>query len=322
MMIRIAQHPVLLVFFFVFVSTQGAVFQESGAAPSSQAEAEEPSKTEGQVQGEDTTGEVQQSQNSTADSGPQSGTGRRRLIQDVSVTEVKRFLDPTKLISRLEYEFEADYLPDDARLFTNRFRPWYAINNSSAVWVRVPIQDPSVPNQDTSVGIGDIDIGGGVVIHEDLSKRLTTLAAAAEIRLPTGDASTGTGFDAYVLQATALLAFNPTDVFPVYITGSYLHSWGNLGGSASQKPLRSIELAIQTIHILPKGFFVAALPTFVFNLNQDFNFFSLGVGAGRALNRRLLIQGGYVHHVAGRETFNRGLQIGITYLWGKDKSKP
>jgi hypothetical protein len=64
------------------------------------------------------------------------------------------------------------------------------------------------------------------------------------------------------------------------------------------------------------------LPTFVFNLNQDFNFFSLGLGAGRALNRRLLIQGGYVNHIAGRETFSRALQIGITYLWGKDKSKP
>ncbi len=322
MMIRIAQHPVLLVFLFVFVSTQGAVFQESEAPPSSQGEAEEPSKTERQVQGEDSTGEVQQSQNSTADSGPQSGTRRRRLIQDVSVTEVKRFLDPTQMISRLEYDFRASFLPDDARLFTNRFRPWYAINDSSGVWVRVPIQNPSIPNRDTSVGIGDIDIGGGFVIHEDLSRRLTSIAVAAEIRLPTGDPSKGTGLDAYIIAPAALLAFNPTDVFPVYIVGRYLHSWGSLGGSDPQEHLRSIELEIQTIHILPKGFFVAVLPTFVFNLNQDFNLFSLGLGAGRALNRRFLIQGGYVHHIAGRETFNRALQIGITYLWGKDKSKP
>ena len=84
--------------------------------------------------------------------------------------------------------------------------------------------------------------------------------------------------------------------------------------------LRFIGRMVQ--HILPKGFFLAALPSFVFNLNQDFNFFSLGLGDGRALNRRLLIQGGYVHHIAGRETFNRALQIGITYLWGQDKSKP
>ncbi len=314
MMIRIAQHPALLVFLFVFVSTQGAVFQESGAAPSSQVEAE--------VEDKDSTGGTQQSPTSTTNSGTQSGTRRRRLVQDVSVTEVKRFLDPTKTISRLEYEFRANILPDDTRLFTNRFRPWYAINSSSGVWVRVPIQNLSIPNQDTSVGIGDIDIGGGYIIHEDLSKRLTSIAAAAEIRLPTGDASKGTGFDAYLIKPIVLLAFNPTDVFPVYITGSYLHSWGNLGGSASQKPLRSIELHIRTIHILPKGFFLLALPTFVFNLNQDFNLFSLGVGAGRALNRRLAIQGGYVQHIAGRETFNRGLQIGITYLWGKDKSKP
>ncbi len=183
MMLRIAQHPILLVFLFVFVSTPGAVFQEDEASPPSQPEAEEPSKTEE---------EVQQSPTSTANSGPGSGTGQRGLIEDVSVSDVKRFLDPTQLISRVEYDFQANFLPNDARLFTNRFRPWYAFNNWSAAWVRVPIHDFSIPNQDTPVGIGDIDIGGGFVVHEDLSRRLTTIAAAAEIRLPTGDASKGT----------------------------------------------------------------------------------------------------------------------------------
>jgi len=313
-MIRIAQHPALLVFLFTLVSTRGAVFQESEASPPSQDEAE--------VEGTDSTGEAQQSPASTTSSGPRSGTGQRRLIEDVSVSDVKRFLDPTQLISRIEYDFQANFLPNAARLFTNRFRPWYAINNSSAVWVRVPIHDFSIPNQDFPVGIGDIDIGGGFVVHEDLSRRLTSIAAVAEVRLPTGDASKGTGLDAYIIAPGVFLAFNPTNAFPVYIDGRYFHSWGNLGGSDPQEHLRSIELEIQTIHILPKGIFVAVLPTFVFNLNQDFNLFSLGLGAGRALNRRLLIQGGYVHHIAGRETFNRALQIGITYLWGKDKSKP
>ena len=313
-MVPIAQHPALLVFLFTLVSIQGAVFQESGASPPPQAEAE--------VENTDSSGEVQESPTSTTISGPQSGTRQRGLIEDVSVSEVKTFLDPTRMINRLEYDFQANFLPNDTRLFTNRFRPWYAFNNWSAAWVRVSIHDFSIPHQDNPVGIGDIDIGGGFVIHEDLSRRLTTIAAAAEIRLPTGDASKGTGFDAYIIAPAALLAFNPTDAFPVYIIGSYLHSWGSLGGSASQEHLRSIELEIQTFHILPKGVFVAVLPSFVFNLNQDFNIFSLGLGAGRALNRRLLIQGGYVHHIAGRETFNRALQIGITYLWGKDRSKP
>ncbi len=322
MMIRIAQHHVLLVFLFTLASIQGAVFQESGASPPSQAGAEEPSKTEEPVQGKDGNGGVQESPTSTTKSGPQSGTRRGGLIEDVSVSDVKRFLDPTQLISRIEYAFLANFLPNDTRLFTNRFRPWYAFNNWSAAWVRVPIHDFSSPNQDFPVGIGDIDIGGGFVIHEDLSRRLTSIAVAAEIRLPTGDLSKGTGLDAYIIAPAALLALNPTDAFPVYIAGRYLHSWGSLGGSDPQEHLRSIELEIQTFHILPKGVFVAVLPSFVFNLNQDFNIFSLGLGAGRALNRRLLIQGGYVHHIAGRDTFNRALQIGITYLWGKDKSKP
>ncbi|MCH6570078.1 MAG: hypothetical protein IH794_08215 [Acidobacteria bacterium] len=320
MMIRIAQHPALLVFLFTLVSIRGAVFQESEAAPPSQAEAE--------VEDTDSTGGTQQSPTSTTNSGTQAGARQRGLIEDVSVSDVKTFLDPTRMINRLEYAFQANFLPNDARLFTNKFRPWYALNNSSAVWVRVPLHDFSIPNQDIPVGIGDIDIGGGFVIHEDLSRRLTSIAVAAEIRLPTGDVSKGTGLDAYIIAPAALLALNPTDAFPVYIVGRYLHSWGSLGGAdtgdgTQEDPrLRSIQLEIRTFHILPKGVFLAVLPTFVFNLNQDFNIFSLGLGAGRALNRRFLIQGGYVQHIAGRETFNRALQIGITYLWGKDKSKP
>ncbi len=106
-----------------------------------------------------------------------------------------------------------------------------------------------------------------------------------------------------------------TDVFPVYIIGRYTHSLGDEG-----LRVRSFELVIQTIHILPKGFFLAFIPTFVLNLEQDFNIFSIGLGAGWALNRRLSLQGGYVQHVAGEKTFSRGFTLGIMYLWGKDKS--
>ncbi|MCH8320534.1 MAG: hypothetical protein IH790_06235, partial [Acidobacteria bacterium] len=109
MMIRIVQHPVFLVFLFVCVSTQGAVFQERGASPPSQAEAE--------VEDTDSTGGTQQSPTSTTNSGTQAGARQRGLIEDVSVSDVKTFLDPTKLISRLEYTFQANYLPNDVRLF-------------------------------------------------------------------------------------------------------------------------------------------------------------------------------------------------------------
>jgi len=107
MMLRITQHPVLLVFLFTLVSIQGAVFQESEASPPSQAETQEPSKTEGEAQGTDSSGEVQQSPTSTANSGPRPGTIQRGLIEDVSVPEVKRFLDPTRMINRLEYDGQA-----------------------------------------------------------------------------------------------------------------------------------------------------------------------------------------------------------------------
>jgi hypothetical protein len=85
--------------------------------------------------------------------------------------------------------------------------------------------------------------------------------------------------------------------------------------------VRSIELNLETIHIFPKGLYVAALPSFVFNLNQDFNFFSLGVGVGRALNRNFAIMGGYIQHVAGRKTFSRGFSVGFNFVWGDPKVK-
>ena len=56
-------------------------------------------------------------------------------------------------------------------------------------------------------------------------------------------------------------------------------------GNPSLK-VRSIELKLETFHILPKGFFLAVLPSVTFNLNQDFNFFTLGLGVGRALTRQ------------------------------------
>jgi len=104
MMIRIAQHPALLVFLFTLVSIRGAVFQESGASPPSQAEAEEPSveRVEEEVEDTDSANGAQQSPNSTADSGRRSGTRLGGLIEDVSVPEVKRFLDPTQMINRLD----------------------------------------------------------------------------------------------------------------------------------------------------------------------------------------------------------------------------
>jgi len=73
---------------------------------------------------------------------------------------------------------------------------------------------------------------------------------------------------------------------------------------------------------LPKGFYVAAIPRFLFDLNKDFTVFSLGAGAGRALNRRLSVRAGYVHYVAGQKTFNQAFVVGASFIWGKEKVKP
>ena len=147
--------------------------------------------------------------------------------------------------------------------------------------------------------------------------------------VPTGDPDRGTGFGTWILAPGAALAFNPTDKFPIYVIGRYLHSLEGLGGANRKEEVadtpdlrvRSLELTLQTVHILPKGFFVTAIPSFVYNFNRDFNFFSLGIGVGRALNSRLAVSGGYVRHVAGRRAFNQVLTFQVTFLFGRRKDE-
>jgi len=248
------------------------------------------------------------------------------IIEDVAPEDVKKFLDPTVMNNVLEYRFQANFLPQDTRLYSHRPYIGYALNYWSAVWAEVPIWDFSIPGVDAPSGISDTLIGWGCIPYKDLSKRFTGFAFWLEALAPTGSADKGTGFGTWVLAPGAGVALNPTDRFPIYISGRYLHSLKPLGGVA-EKPenpdlVRSIELNIETLHIFPKGFFVGALPSFTFNLNQDFNLFTLGVGAGRALNRRLMVTGGYVHYVAGKRTFNQAFVVGISFVWGKEKVKP
>jgi len=146
-----------------------------------------------------------------------------------------------------------------------------------------------------------------------------------EAQAPTGSIEKGTGVGAWFLAPGGAVAINPTDVFPVYVTGRYLHSVGDLGGRQDNADpgarIRSVDLTIQTVHLLPKGVFLAAIPRFVFNLEQDFNFFSLGVGAGRALSRHFAITGAYVQHVAGQRTFSRGFAVRLRVLFGERKDR-
>ncbi len=248
------------------------------------------------------------------------------IIEDVTPEDVKKFLDPTVMNNVLEYRFQANFFPQETKLFSHRPYIGYSLNYWSAVWAEVPIWDFSVPGIDAPSGISDTLIGWGCVPYKDLSRRLTGAAFWLEALVPTGNAEKGTGFGTWVLAPGGGVALNPTNRFPIYISGRYLHSLKPLGGTAENQEepdlVRSIELNIETLHIFPKGFFIAALPSFTFNLNQDFNLFWLGVGVGRALNRRLLVTGGYVHYVAGKRTFNQAFVVGISFIWGKEKVKP
>ena len=248
------------------------------------------------------------------------------LIEDVSSEDVKKFLDPTVMNSVLEYRFQTNFLPQDTKLFSHRPYVGYSFNHWSAAWAEVPIWDFSMPGTDSQAGISDTLIGVGFVPYKNLSKRLTAAAFWLEALAPTGNVGKGTGVGAWVLSPGGGIALNPSDKFPVYLTGRYLHSVKPIGGDKGdlnepRAKIRSIELDIETVHILPKGFFVSAKPQFLFDLNKDFRMFSLGAGLGRALNRKLLVFGGYVHHVAGRKTFNQAFVVGLSFIWGKEKAK-
>jgi len=254
-------------------------------------------------------------------------TSQKSIIEDVSTEDVKKFLDPTIMNDVLEYRFQANFLPQNTKLYSHRPYVGYSLNYWSAVWAEVPYWHFSSPGTATPSGISDTLIGGGVVPYKDLSKRVTGVAFWVEALAPTGNAEKGTGFGTWVLAPGGGIALNPTDRFPIYLSGRYLHSFKPIGGLGSQdssepaKKVRSIELMLETIHIFPKGFFVAALPSILFDLNQDFQMFSLGVGVGRALNRRLVVTGGYIHYVAGRRTFNQAFVVGLSFIWGKEKVK-
>ena len=234
---------------------------------------------------------------------------------EVSPQDVKRFIDPTTLINSFDYTFEANFLLRDVEIYNHTVRPLWALSHWSAVWAEVPFTQFSLPEQPGSSGIGDVLLGWGGIIHEDLERRLTTSVGGLEVLVPTGSPENGTGGERWVLTPLAALALNPTDLFPVYIRGRYMHS---IGGSEGE-PVRALELSVETAHILPKGFYVSAIPTFFFDFGQERNFFSFGLGVGRALTRNFAWGAAYVHYVAGAKTFSQGFSFGLSYIWGDEK---
>lgn len=249
--------------------------------------------------------------------------------QEVTTADVKRFLDPTVMINNFDYSFGANFLPGEARLYHHRLQPFWALNRWTGVWAAIPVNNFSLPDGDGPAGIGDVLLGWGAVTHENLASRVTASGFFFEVLAPTGDVEKGTGSGTWILAPSGAVALNPTDVFPIYVTARYLHSLESLAGSDRNQQvtddpalrLRSLELTIETVQVLPGGFFLVAAPSFLFNFNQDFNVFSIGLGVGRAISRSFALSGAYVHRVAGRKTFNQAFNIQLQYIFGQRKDQ-
>ena len=168
---------------------------------------------------------------------PLSGaqTNSDSTTEEVTVDAVKTFLDPTVMVHAVDYGFAANLLPFGAELYTHRLGAFWAINRWTGAWIDVPFQSLSVPDGAGESGVGDTLLGWGAITHERLDRRFTTSVATFEALAPTGDPERGTGVGTWVLAPGAAMAFNPTDRFPVYVTGRYLHSIEALGGEEREE---------------------------------------------------------------------------------------
>ena len=223
------------------------------------------------------------------------------------------------------YNFEFAALPGGTELLAHRLEIAASINHWSAVWARIPMNRFLVPSESTVWRVGDLELGWGLIVHENLESRWTTAVGLFEVQAPTGNPAKGTGVGTYVVAPGGAFVVNPTDHFPIYVIGRYRHSIGAITFPGESEPsgqrVRAIDLDVQTVHILPKGVYLAALPKFLFDLHEDFRVFSLGVGAGRAVTKNLVFEAGYVYRAVGRKTFTHGFTVGLRFLWGKDKVK-
>jgi hypothetical protein len=70
---------------------------------------------------------------------------------DVTVDDVKRFLDPTIMMSRVEYRFQATHLQNDFDVYTHMLRPWYAID--ALQHLRPLVSDPKILRELLDPGI-------------------------------------------------------------------------------------------------------------------------------------------------------------------------
>jgi hypothetical protein len=245
---------------------------------------------------------------------------RDRFIEPVTAHEVRRFLDPTRMINRIEYNLRIIDLPLNSAFYSHGLRPWIALNNRHAVAITIPYLHFSALDGDRSSGVGDGSASWGFVLRENLTSRWTTLAGRIEWVLPTGDFSRGTGLDTWILSPAILFVFNPTDMFPVNAIVKYNHSVGTIGDSQAEDfKVQSMEIVLQTFHILRRGFYLAFMPTYQWDMEREFDLFSIGLGGGYTFNRQLTLAARYVDHVTGRKSFSEIFHIGVKYLWGKDR---
>lgn len=227
---------------------------------------------------------------------------------EVTGEDVKRFINPTIIVNRIGYGFGYSALPG-GDIMSNRVEARWAINLDNAVTIKVPIVRLKQDGRPAEWGISDIVFNYGSVIYEELNSRFTTAAVLLDVVAPTGDEERGLGLGKWIVAPGGAIALNPTDVFPVFVVGRYLHS---VGGESDQPNIRSFEFEVDPFFILPYGFWLGGQAGFT--VDSDFTVFSLGTFLGRALTRHFAWSVGYVEHMSGRETFARRFAVSLSWL--------
>ncbi len=83
--------------------------------------------------------------------------------EELSPADVKRFIDPTRLINSFDYNFTASFLPGDLKLYSHTLSPVWAISDWTAVWADIPYSHFSLPEERAPSGVGDVVMGWGAI---------------------------------------------------------------------------------------------------------------------------------------------------------------
>jgi len=230
---------------------------------------------------------------------------------------IKRFLDPTVFINTLEYRFDSSF-SDDVTTYGHNFLSLLPVNHRNTFWVGGAFSHIAASGTPVDNAVGDVVVGFGTLLHENLLDRFTSSMAGLELVAPTGSVESGTGDGRWLLAPRGALAVHLTDYFPLFVRGRYSHSLGE-----SELPsIRLLDIELEFALLVGGGFFVEVVPVLAYDFAAEADSVSLEAVVGRAITENVAWVAGYVEHFEDGHSNSRGFIGGLNVIWGDEKVAP